>query len=170
MDLFSQCLLIFFVRIIDVSMGTLRTVLVIRGRRLTGAFIGFVEVLVWFLIVSQALTSDSNSIWIAIAYASGFSTGTFVGSWIEEKLAIGSSSFNIITKGLRYDLVDILREKGFGVSSIVCQGKDDENLMLLIEVDRKKMKKVNDIIKEVAPDSFITISDTKKIINGYFVR
>ena len=106
MDLFSQCLLIFFVRIIDVSMGTLRTVLVVRGRRLTGAFIGFFEVLVWFLIVSQALTSDSNSIWIAIAYASGFSTGTFVGSWIEEKLAIGSSSFNIITKGLRYDLVD----------------------------------------------------------------
>ena len=140
MDIFLQCLLIFSVRIIDVSMGTLRTVLVVRGRRVTGAFIGFIEILVLFLIVSQALNNKENSLLVAIAYSAGFACGTFVGSWIEEKLAIGSASFNVITKGLRYDLVDVLRKRGFGVSTIVCQGKDDENLMLLIEVDRKNSK------------------------------
>ncbi len=168
MTLFFNCLLIFGVRIVDVSLGTLRTVLVVRGKRLVGACIGFIEVLVWFLIVSKALAGENSSLWVAIAYSGGFSAGTFVGSWLEEKLAIGSSSVNVITRGLRYDLVELLRDKGFGVSTINCQGRDSENLMLLIEVDRKKTKTVRDIINNTAPDSFVTISDTKQIINGYF--
>lgn len=168
MTLFLNCLLIFVVRIIDVSMGTLRTVLVVRGKRQIGAFIGFVEVGLWFLVVRHALAAETTSIWIAIAYAGGFSTGTFVGSWLEEKLAIGNSSVSVVTKGLRYDVVDGLRDKGFGVSSVVSQGIDEENLMLIIEVDRKRINEVCNTVKTVAPDSFITISDTKQIINGYF--
>lgn len=168
MDLLLNCLLIFAVRIVDVSLGTVRTVLVVRGKKLVGSIIGFIEVAVWFLVVREALTSDTTNIWIAVAYAGGFSTGTYVGSWIEEKLAIGSSSVNVITRGLRYDLVELLRNKGYGLSTITCQGKDSENLMLLIEVSRKQINNVRDIVKEMAPESFITISDTKQIINGYF--
>ncbi|MDD2469544.1 MAG: DUF5698 domain-containing protein [Bacilli bacterium] len=168
MSLFLNCLLIFVVRIIDVSMGTLRTVLVVRGKRMVGAFIGFIEVGIWFLVVRQALTGEDTSLWVAIAYAGGFSTGTFVGSWLEEKLAIGSSSVTVVTRGLRHDVVKTLRDKGFGVSSVISQGIDEENLMLIIEVDRKRINEVCSIIKEIAPDSFIAISDTKRIINGYF--
>lgn len=168
MTLLLNCLLIFGVRIIDVSLGTIRTVLTVRGKRTVGSLIGFIEILVWFLVVRQALTGEENSFWIAIAYAGGFSAGTYVGSWLEEKLAIGNSSVTVITHGLRYDLVELLREKGFGVSSVVCKGRDDENLMLLIEVGRKRTRQVRDIVHQVAPDSFITIADTKQIINGYF--
>ena len=68
-------LLIMSVRVIDVSMGTIRTVL--EGKKI-GALIGFVEVLVWFLIVRRALTIDEPSLWIAVAYAGGFSIGTYI--------------------------------------------------------------------------------------------
>lgn len=167
MDLFVTCLFIFLVRVLDVTLGTMGTVLVIRGKRGLGAIVGFINVAIWFLVVRKALSIENASLWIAVAYAGGYGVGTFVGSWVEEKLAIGSSSLNVITKGLRYDLVKTLRDEGFGVSTLVVQGKDSENLMVLIEVNRKKIKIINDIIKTIAPDSFISISDTRKIINGY---
>jgi uncharacterized protein YebE (UPF0316 family) len=168
MDLLINCLLIFGVRIVDVSLATMCTVLVVRGKKGLGSIIGFIDVIIWFLVVSRALSVENASIWIAIAYAGGYAVGTFVGSWIEEKLAIGNSSLTVITKGIRNDLVDFIRSKGFAVSVVECQGKESENLMLLIQVDRKRVEEVNNIIKEVAPDSFITITDTRKIINGYF--
>jgi uncharacterized protein YebE (UPF0316 family) len=170
MDLLLKCLMIFFVRIIDVSLGTLSTVLVIRGKRSLGSIIGFVDIVIWFLVVREALSIENASAWIAIAYAGGYAAGTYVGSWLEEVLAIGNSSVNVITRGLRYDVVDLLRKKGFGVSSVIIQGKDSDNLLILIEINRKRAKDVSHIIKEIAPDSFITISDTKQIINGYFGR
>lgn len=171
MELLINCLLIFGVRVFDVTLGTLGTVLVIRGKRGLGSIVGFIDVVIWFLVVRQALSLETatilETILVAISYAGGYGIGTFVGSWVEEKLAIGSSSFNAITKGLRYDIVDVLREKGFGVSTLVVKGKDGDNLMILIEVNRKKIKDVNNIIQQMAPDAFISISDTRKIINGY---
>ena len=168
MELLINCLIIFIVRIVDVTLGTLSTVLVIRGKKGLGSIIGFIDVVIWFLLVRQALSIENASLWIAIAYAGGYAAGTYTGSWIEEKLAIGNSSFTVITKGLRYDVVELLRQRGFGVSSVLSKGIDSENLMLLIEVDRKKIKAVRNIINEIAPDSFIAISDTRQIINGYF--
>ena len=168
MSLLVNVLLIVVVRIIDVSLGTVRTVLIVRGKRTIGAFIGFVEVLIWFLIVRTALTTVDASIWIAIAYAGGFSLGTYVGAWLEEKLAIGNASIQVITKGHRDDLVKALRDGGFAVSTVITQGKDKENLLLMIEVNRKRIREARGIINEIAPDSFVTISDIKQIIGGYF--
>lgn len=168
MELLINCLIIFTVRIVDVTLGTLSTVLVIRGKKGLGSIIGFIDVTIWFLVVRQALSIENASMWIAIAYAGGYAAGTYAGSWLEEKLAIGNSSLTVITRGVRNDLVSLIRTKGFAVSAVKCQGKDNENLMLLIEVDRKRVKNVMKIIKEFAPDSFVAISDTKQIINGYF--
>lgn len=168
MNFIINLCLIILVRIIDVSLGTIRTVLVIREKKTIGAFIGFVEVLVWFLIVRRALTTDEGSFWIAIAYAGGFAIGTYTGAWLEEKMAIGNASIQIITKGIRYDLVKILRNNGFAVSTMSVQGKDTDNLMLIIEVNRKRIKIAKEIIKKHAPDSFVIISDIKQTLGGYF--
>jgi uncharacterized protein YebE (UPF0316 family) len=170
MELLLNCLIIFIVRIVDVSLGTLSTVLVIRGKKGLGSIIGFTVIVILFLIVREALSAENSSLWIAMAYAGGYAAGTYVGSWLEEKLAIGNSSIMVITKGLRYDVVELIRKRGFGVSSVVSQGIDKENLMLFIEVGRKHIKDVMETIKQIAPDSFIAISDTRQIINGYFGR
>lgn len=168
MALFINCIIIFSARIVDVSLGTLSTVLVIRGRKGLGSIIGFVDIIIWFMVVRQALSLPDASFWIAIAYAGGYAAGTYAGSWLEEKLAIGNVSITVITRGIREDVVQLVRSKGFAVSAVKCQGREKENLMLFIEVDRKKIRTVRTIINEIAPDSFISISDTKQIINGYF--
>ncbi len=168
MSLFITCLLIASVRIVDVSLGTLRMVLTIRGKRGIGSLIGFVEVLVWFLIVRRALTAVEGGLFIAVSYAGGFAIGTYIGIWLEEKLAIGNVSIQVITKGKDYNLVKALRKEGYAVSTIITKGKDQENLLLLIEVSRRQIKKTISLINELAKDSFITVSETRHIIGGYF--
>lgn len=168
MAILFNCLMIFFVRIVDVSLATLLTVLIVRGKRVLGSIIGFIDIVIWFLMVRQALTAADTSLWIVIAYAGGYGVGTYVGSWLEEKLAIGSYSIQVISRGERYDLVDFLRGKGYAVSTIPCQGQKGNNLMLIIEVNRKKMKEIRKLIDETAPDSLIIVSDVKQVINGYF--
>jgi uncharacterized protein YebE (UPF0316 family) len=168
MDLLLNCLMIFFVRIVDVSLGTLGTVLIIRNKRFLGSVIGFVNVAIWFLVVRQALSIENASLWITVAYAGGFATGTYVGSWVESKLAFGSSSVTVITRGVRDDVVDVVRKTGYAVSVVKCHGKEGENLMLIIEVGRKKVNDVIKVVNTIVPDSFISVSDTTKIINGYF--
>ena len=82
MELLFLCLKIFFVRIIDVSMGTFRTIVTVKGKRLVATSIGFVEAFIWFLVVKEALTTDIDSIFIALSYSAGFASGTFIGSFL----------------------------------------------------------------------------------------
>ena len=85
MSLFFLCLKIFIVRIVDVSLGTICTILTVRNKRKLAALLGFIEIFIWFVIVKEALNTDSTSIFIAISYAGGFATGTYIGSFLSEK-------------------------------------------------------------------------------------
>ena len=80
-----MCVKIFCARLIDVSLGTFRTINTVKGKELSASLIGLVEITVWFLIVKEALNTDNNSIWIVIAYALGFSVGTYIGGKISKK-------------------------------------------------------------------------------------
>ena len=90
---------IFVVRIIDVSLGTFRTILTVKGKRTYASAIGFIEVLIWFLIVREALNTDAGGIIVGIAYAGGFSTGTFIGGLLSEKF-ISYSPLYIGSQGI----------------------------------------------------------------------
>ena len=92
------CLKIFFARIIDVTLGTIRTVLVVRGRRFTPAIIAFFEVLIWFLVAREALTTDVKSIIIPICYAAGYATGTYIGGYISNNFVEGLIGVQVTTK------------------------------------------------------------------------
>ena len=85
MTLFLLCLKIFFVRIIDVSLGTVRTLITVKGRTLLASMVGFIEVFVWFVIVKEALNTTETSLWIAIAYSLGFATGTYLGCYLSDR-------------------------------------------------------------------------------------
>ena len=77
-----MCLKIFFARLIDVSLGTFRTINIVKGKDLIASIIGLIEITVWFLVVKEALNTDNNSIFIVLAYALGFSVGTYIGGKI----------------------------------------------------------------------------------------
>ena len=91
------CLKIFLARIVDVSLGTIRTVLVVKGKNITPAIVAFFEVLIWFVVAREALNTDLNSILIPIFYALGYATGTYIGTFITSKVVDGLIGVQVIT-------------------------------------------------------------------------
>lgn len=166
--MFILCLKIFFVRILDVSLGTIRTMFVVRGKKLISSIIGFFEILVWFLVVKEALQTESNSIFIAISYSLGFATGNYIGALLSDKLITGNVSVQVFTNN--NNLEKILREYGYGVSSVVYTGYEEEahKHMLFINVDKKKEKALRELIKKNDKEAFIIVNETKYVENGYF--
>lgn len=88
-------LLIFFARVFDVSLGTLRIIFTARGRRYLAPLLGFVEVFIWIVIVSQ-ITRGADNLAAYLAYAAGFAAGNYVGIWIDNRLAIGNLILRMI--------------------------------------------------------------------------
>lgn len=166
--MFILCLKIFFVRILDVSLGTIRTMFVVKGKKLISSMIGFFEILVWFLVVKEALQTESNSIFIAISYSLGFATGNYIGALLSDKLITGNVSVQVFTNN--NNLEKILREYGYGVSSVVYTGYEEEahKHMLFINVDKKKEKALRELIKKNDKEAFIIVNETKYVENGYF--
>ncbi len=163
------CLKIFFARIMDVTLGTIRTVLVVRGRRFTPAFIAFFEVLIWFLIAREALTTDVKSILIPICYAGGYATGTYIGGFISNNFVEGLIGVQVTTKsdGVK-KMIEEIRKAGFGVSAIDLKNPQDneDKTMLMIQLNKSKLKTLTHIVRSNDPDAFLVINDTKYVQNG----
>lgn len=168
MELFMLCLKIFFVRILDVSMGTFRTIITVKGKSLYASLIGFVEVFIWFIIVREALNTDETSIFVAIAYALGYATGTFIGSKLSKKFINGNLSVQIVTSKAT-ELSTALREQGYAVTVIDVEGKDNtqDKYMLFIEINNKKLSNLQKITKEIDESAFMVINETKYVQNGF---
>ena len=165
MNILLLCIKIFFVRILDVSLGTFRTIITIKGKALYASLIGFIEVFVWFLIVREAL-SDVDSIWIAISYSLGFATGTYIGAILSNHFIEGTLSIQIVTT--KYNLVNIIRENGYGVTVLKVSGKDEtEKFMLLVEIKNKSLNHLRSITSSYDKDSFLIVTETKYVQNGF---
>ena len=161
------CIKIFFVRIIDVTLGTIRTMFTVKGKRLIASIFGFVEVFIWFIIVREALQTDEKSIFVAISYALGFATGTYIGGFLSGILIKGKVVVQVFTENL--ELVDILRENGYAVTVIDCKGYNTKSkYMLYISVDKKKEKKLIKEIESLDKHAFIVENETNHVENGYF--
>ena len=166
MELLFLCIKVFCVRIMDVTMGTFRTILTVKSKPIQASFIGFIEVLIWFLVVKEALNTDSNSIFVAISYAGGFATGTFLGGKLSQKFISGNSSLQVITKNKK--IIDVISGSGYGVTVIDAKGyNDSKKYMLLIEVNNKNLGDVKNIIKKLDKQAFILVTETKLVQIGY---
>lgn len=169
MDLFILCIEIFFARILDVSMGTVKTIMMVRGKTVISAILGFLEVFIWFLVVKDALSSDSHSLFIVFAYAGGYACGTFIGGIIAKNFIHGKLDVRLTIKRTQISLVDKLREAGYAVSTTNAKGyKNDSKLLVFMEIDDKKLSDVEKIVKEYDEDIFMVVSETKFVQNGYF--
>lgn len=173
MELIFLCVKIFFCRILDVSMGTIRTINIVKGKTLVGSIIGFFEVLIWFLVVKDALNTDLsgflNSIIIAISYAGGYASGTYIGGVLSEKFIHGNLTLQVILTQNDDDIINELRKEGYGVSVLDVKGQLDTNdkYMLFIEIDKKNLNHVTSIIKKLDKKAFIVVNETKFVQNGF---
>lgn len=157
-------LFIVMFKIVEVSISTVRIVLITKGERKIGAFIAFFEVSLWVILVSTVLNNITEDPLKIIAYALGFSIGNFLGSVLEERIGIGMSEMTVIVReehGL--PLATQLREKGYAVTLIHGEGKNHPRFVLMMFVPRKKVKSCVELIKETQENAVITVSDKKPI-------
>ncbi len=151
-------LLIFFMRICDVTLDTMRIIFMTKGFRNVAPIIGFFEILIWIVAITRIMENINN--WVTyIAYAAGFATGNYIGMLLDEKLAIGHELIRVITKVDSTDLAKSLREAGFGVTTVKASGMQGDVGILFIVVNRKNQKKAIDIIEKHTPNAFYTIEN-----------
>lgn len=161
------CIKVFLVRILDVSLGTVRTMFTVKGNKLVASLIGFFEILIWFLIVKEALQTTNDSILIAISYSLGFATGTYIGSSLSDYLITGKIAIEVFTTDIK--LESTLRDKGYAVTVAECVGYSSTiKRMLYILIDKKKEKGLRELVKTLDKSAFIVEADTKYVENGYF--
>jgi uncharacterized protein YebE (UPF0316 family) len=158
--------LIFFARVLDVSIGTFRIILVSRGYRNIAPFLGFFEVLIWITAIGQIFKNLNGPV-SYIFYAAGFATGTFVGMKLESFVSIGFQSIRIITTEKVTALPLTLREEGFGITTLTGRGMKGEVMVIYTTVPRAKVKHVLEIVETLEPNSFITIEDVRSFKSGF---
>lgn len=169
--LLQLCLKIFFVRIIDVSLGTVRTIFSVKGQNLIASIIGFIEITVWFLVVKEAINTDNNSMWIVFSYASGFSAGTYVGGLLSQRFIEGNLGVQIITDDKNNEMINNLRKEGYGVSVIDVKGQNNAGkYMLFVEIKNKSFNHLKTLVKSANPNAFIVVNETKYVQNGYIKK
>lgn len=161
-------LLITFAKVIEVSLMTVRVVLVTRGEKVVGSIIGFFEVMLWLFIASTVIKDINSDPFKAVFYALGFALGNFFGIKVEAWIGLGVSQVQVIIKeGAGNELIDYLRDSGYGVTVVKGEGRNSTRDLLFMFVKRKKIGEVVSIIKEKQNDSVITISETKPVYGGY---
>jgi uncharacterized protein YebE (UPF0316 family) len=164
-----ELLFIFFARIIDVSLGTIRMILVIRGDKVPAAIIGFFEIMVYTVALGLVVGSLDDPVKL-IVFCAGFSLGVLVGSVIEEKLALGYRGLQVIIDREHCDLVEDLREAGYPVTCWEATGKAGPKTVLHMVVKRNMIKAVSNHIYEQDPSAFVVLMEPKHFRGGYIKK
>lgn len=156
---FVNCLLIFFARVGDVSLGTLRVVMVTQGRRGRAAMLGFFEVLIWVFAVSKVLSNLGNPVF-AVAYALGFASGTYVGLTVERWAAMGHQVVRVFSRQ-GHQIAEHLRAAGYRVTVFEGHGRDGPVHSLYTETARRQVPRLLTEARQIDPVCFYVIDDVR---------
>lgn len=160
-------LLIFGGRICDVTLGTIRIIFVSRGRKKISALLGFFEVLIWLLAISQIMQHLDN-VFCYIAYPAGFAMGNYIGISIEEKLALGLQEIRVITNHDDTGLLAALKAEGFGTTHMEAQGSMGAVEVIYLVIKRSSLPKVISLIDTYNPGAFYSVEDVRIVRSGVF--
>jgi uncharacterized protein YebE (UPF0316 family) len=158
---------VFFARVTDVSLGTLRIIFISRGKRNLAPLLGFVEVFIWITVVSQ-IVSHAHNLLAYLAYATGFAAGAFVGIYIEDRLAMGTQIIRIIIPNGAEELINHLHEGDYGVTQVEGRGANGPVKLIYTVVKRKDIPTVLTIIHQTHPHAFLSIEDVRSTQEGIF--
>jgi uncharacterized protein YebE (UPF0316 family) len=160
-------ILIFLLRVVGMSMDTLRVLFVLRGSRLPTWILGFLQTTLWVVAIGGVL-SNLNDLWNVIAYCAGFATGNVVGLAIEERLAIGYVNMRIISPGRGSAILETVRTAGYGATEIPGRGKDGTVTVIDCSIKRRHISKIQKEISRIDPEAFVTIEETRPLHRGYW--
>ena len=143
METIIICIEVFFARMIDVSIGSVRTILLVKGKNIISMILAFIEILIWFMVAKQTLTSDETNLAIILSYAVPACQGM-----------------------VKKAIIEKLKEADYGVSTLSIE---DGKLILLVEFKKKYLKKLKNTVRELDEDAFLIVNESLHVENGYIV-
>jgi uncharacterized protein YebE (UPF0316 family) len=146
--------LIFCARVVDVSMGTLRTLATVQGRMAMAFVLGLVEVTIWIFVITEVVETIQVQPMLVVFYAFGFSTGNIIGIWVEKKLAIGHVILRLLTARHGLEMATAIREMGFRVTEFEGRGKRGPVSELYVVCERRDLNRVMRCAQGIDPDVF----------------
>ncbi len=162
-------LIIFASRICDVTLGTIRHVMMVRGQKNIVPILGFFEVLIWIIVVSQVI-QQINNFACYIAWAGGFAMGNYIGLLIEERIALGLQIIRIITNQECAELISELQIANHGTTVVDAKGAKGPVKIILTVVKRKNIEPIIKLIQKYNPDAFYSIEDIRDVNRGVFSK
>jgi len=164
-------LVIFLAKMAEVTMATLRNVLINRGIKLIGALIGFFEILIWVIVVSNVLSSLTDDPFKVVIYCLAFACGNYFGVALEGKIAIGIACLQVmVPEGSKEELSTLMYAHGFGVTFIQAEGAERTIDILVMYLKRKKVPEAIALIRDNCPDALITVNDVRHLRNGFIKK
>ncbi len=160
-------LVIFCMRVTDVTLDTLRVLLMVRNAKWQVPLIGFVQVSIWVIAVT-AVVQNLHSPLHLIGYSGGFATGNYVGMLVEERLALGMAAVNTLVRNGAGETATALREQGFAVTVMDGRGKDGPVEILYSVISRRKVASYISVVERVAPRSFLVVDEPRTVRGGSF--
>ena len=162
MELAWSLPLIIALRLVDVSLGTVRIIMLSRRYRLLPAVIGFVEVFTW-LVAATMVFSNLNSPPRMLAYAGGFGLGTYLGTLLESWLAVGTTMMRIVSPSASPQVDEALRQAGFAVTVVNADGRDGEVRLAFTIIPRRRTREALNIVHDLDPAAFVTLQDIETV-------
>ena len=160
-------IMIFFARVCDVSLGTIRIIFISKGIKYLAPLIGFFEILIWLLAIGQIMQNLTN-VYYYLFYAGGFATGNLIGIMLDEKLSIGTVSIRIITRRNADNLIEALRKKHIRITLVDAKGTNGPVKILFSIVKRQNVQKVIRTVKKYNPNAFYSIEDIRSVEEAVF--
>lgn len=154
---------IFLSRILDVSIGTIRTMYIVKGNRVISSILAFFEVFIWFYAARLAF-KQGNNILIVICYSLGYATGTYIGTILNEIFITGVFKIEVISSKLTNKDILTIKKKGYGISVLKTV---DSKIFFNISVRKKHYKDCIKLIRRLDNKAFISVTDSKLVLNGF---
>lgn len=164
-----SALVIFMLRIVDVSLYMMRFMMVMRGRKVYAWIFAFCQSIIYISVIVNVIKNITEPL-ILLGYAAGLATGMVVGMWIESRLAIGYTHLRIVSSGLGADLAAQLRDEGYAATEIAGRGQSGMVSILSLNVYRRKTRSVIDKVSEIDPEAFVTAENVRSVDGGFWGR
>jgi len=160
-------LLIFALRVLNMSLDTLRVMFVMRGKKVIVWIFGFLQSVIFVVVITSVISNLDNPLNI-IGYSAGFATGNILGIYIEGKLAVGFAEIHIISPRRGSAIADHLRSEGYAVTEIPARGKDGMVTMMTCSVRRRHVVRLEDAVREIDEEAFMTAEDIRPVSRGFW--
>jgi uncharacterized protein YebE (UPF0316 family) len=163
-----ELLLILVAKVIEVSIGTMRVILISKGYRRPGTFLAIFEILLWVFIASKVIMGIAEYPIKGIMYSLGFALGIYFGSLLENRLAVGKVLIHVICSTNDAQIImKALRDSGHGVTSIDAHGKDSDRIVLMIFANRKNKSIIINMIETMNPKALVVSNEVSILQGGY---